>query len=412
MSSPSPADPPRPPPTVFLSYASDDRPAAKAIRDALGACGLEVWYDESALDGGDVWDQKIRRQIRECTYFMPVISARTEARHEGYFRREWRLAVERSFDMADDHTFLLPVVIDDTSQAGARVPEKFLQVQWLRLPGGRPNAALEALCRRLLSGPAVGAQPPRPTPELPARPQPPSARRGYPEFPREEPGQRVRFGFHVVGWALQSAWIAFLRLPKWVRILVYLWLAVVLLQRGCSLTEPDHRSARISPADAETLRGIADQLKLDTAGAGNPGAQIASESTDQAGGKRAAIHTLLAIPFTAPHDDSATRRLVHSTFGQLYGRLSISHHGQVGLATEQLSSLDTSAAVERGRAQHSKYVLYGAIDERSTTTRLTVNLAEVAHGSVLWSKSYPLAGADPARIAAEVDSRVSSLDHN
>src|SRR6185437_13922951 len=135
------------------------------IRDALPAFGLEVWYDESDLVGGDAWDQKIRGQIRACDYFMPVISAHTEARHEGYFRREWRLAVERTLDMADDHVFLLPVVIDGTAEAGARVPDRFRAVQWLRVPDGQATAALEAVCRRLVSGdtgkaPAPAAPPP------------------------------------------------------------------------------------------------------------------------------------------------------------------------------------------------------------------------------------------------------------
>ena len=132
-------------PTVFLSYASADREAARALKDSLPAFGLEVWYDESELGGGELWDQKIRKQIRECDYFMPLISAQTEARHEGYFRREWRLAVERTLDMADDHPFLLPLIIDDTSQSGARVPEKFFTIQWLRVPGGQPTPALETL---------------------------------------------------------------------------------------------------------------------------------------------------------------------------------------------------------------------------------------------------------------------------
>lgn len=88
-----PINSPRPPPSVFLRYASEDRLAAKPIRDGLKASGLEVWYDESGLDGGDAWDQKIRRQIRQCDFFMPLISVQTEARPEGYFRREWRLAV-------------------------------------------------------------------------------------------------------------------------------------------------------------------------------------------------------------------------------------------------------------------------------------------------------------------------------
>src|SRR5271165_1285829 len=114
------ADIPRP--TVFLSYATEDRGAARLLRDTLSELGVEVWYDESELGGGEAWDQKIRKQIRECDYFIPVISARTEARLEGYFRREWRLAVERTLDMAADHLFLLPIVIDDTEQAHARVP--------------------------------------------------------------------------------------------------------------------------------------------------------------------------------------------------------------------------------------------------------------------------------------------------
>src|ERR1700735_3270790 len=140
------------PASIFLSYASEDRLAARSIGDALAKLGMEVWLDESELGGGDARDQKIRKQIRECDYFMPIVSARTEARHEGYFRREWRLAVERTLDMADDHLFLLPVVIDDTDQSRARVPEKFLNVQWLRVPGGQPNAALQSLCNGLVSG--------------------------------------------------------------------------------------------------------------------------------------------------------------------------------------------------------------------------------------------------------------------
>ena len=157
----SAVEPERRRPTVFLSYASEDRPAARLIGETLPGYGLEVWYDESELGGGDAWDQKIRRQIRECDYFMPLVSAQTEARNEGYFRREWRLAVERTLDMADDHLFLLPIVIDDTDETRARVPEKFLTVQWLRVPGGRATPALQALCRRLLASEPAAAPSPR-----------------------------------------------------------------------------------------------------------------------------------------------------------------------------------------------------------------------------------------------------------
>src|SRR5512135_475077 len=118
---------------VFLSYASQDADAARRIADALRAAGIEVWFDQSELRGGDAWDQKIRRQIKECALFVPIITANTNARPEGYFRLEWKLAVDRSHLLADDHPFLFPIVIGDVTDAAARVPDKFRDVQWTRL---------------------------------------------------------------------------------------------------------------------------------------------------------------------------------------------------------------------------------------------------------------------------------------
>jgi hypothetical protein len=46
---------------IFLSYASQDAEAARRICDALRAAGLEVWFDQSELRGGDAWDASIRR---------------------------------------------------------------------------------------------------------------------------------------------------------------------------------------------------------------------------------------------------------------------------------------------------------------------------------------------------------------
>src|SRR5246500_1434456 len=106
---------PSAPARVFLSYASQDGEAAQKICTALRAAGIEVFLDQSELRGGDAWDQKIRHEIHDCALFVPVISVHSDARHEGYFRREWRLAVERTGDMSDRLAFLVPVVIDDTS---------------------------------------------------------------------------------------------------------------------------------------------------------------------------------------------------------------------------------------------------------------------------------------------------------
>ena len=138
-------------PAVFLSYASQDAQAAQRICDALRAAGIEVWFDQSELTGGDAWDQKIRREIHDCALFVPVISATTASRHEGYFRLEWDLADQRSHMMARNRVFIVPVCLDATPDAAADVPESFRRAQWTRLPAGETPAAFVDRVRRLLS---------------------------------------------------------------------------------------------------------------------------------------------------------------------------------------------------------------------------------------------------------------------
>jgi hypothetical protein len=397
-------------PTVFLSYASADREAARVLKDALPAFGLEVWYDESDLGGGEIWDQKIRKQIRECDYFMPIISAQTEARHEGYFRREWRLAVERTLDMADDHAFLLPVVIDDTSQSGARVPEKFLSVQWIRVPGGQSNAALESLCKRLVSGePVAGPRAPAPTARIAVQPSA-SPSPVYPAFPTEDGKSKTHYWLQVVGWGLRSAWIFFSHLRRWVRILIYMWVGVVVLSKSCGSNE--HRASRVSPHEQEQLHAISEKYhgSFDKKDISQLASQIARMTSDGAAETPAERSALLAIPFTAPAGNAEAAKIADSTFALVYGKIAIAHHGRVGLSPESAPCDDSKSALERGRSNHSTYVLCGAIGMDAAAQDLSVKISKVSDGSVVWSKSYPVAGADPAKIAEEVNSRVPELE--
>jgi len=178
---------------------------------------------------------------------------------------------------------------------------------------------------------------------------------------------------------------------------------------------PSHeRSGNISSADAKKLNEISEnyQGSLNKADIAKLGAQIAREFTDEAGNKPAEVQPLLAIPFSAPSGDPVAQKLADSAFAQVYGRIALSHHGRVGLTDEPLPLPDVSAAAERGRVHHSKYVLYGAVDERSAAQRLTVKMLAAADGSILWSESYPVAGADPVKIAAEVDSKVPRMEND
>jgi TolB-like protein len=168
---------------VFLSYASQDAPAARRICEALRAGGIEVWFDQSELRGGDAWDQAIRKQIKACALFIPVISANTHARVEGYFRLEWKLAVDRSYLIASDQPFLLPVVIDDTRENDERIPDRFRELHWTRLPSGETSAAfVKRVANLLSSGPSTA------TSELSSA-HPGSAEKVRTSAPRARPGK-------------------------------------------------------------------------------------------------------------------------------------------------------------------------------------------------------------------------------
>ncbi|HEY4881777.1 MAG TPA: toll/interleukin-1 receptor domain-containing protein [Steroidobacteraceae bacterium] len=121
---------------VFISYAREDLPAVQQMKAGLESAGITVWFDMDRLEVGDDYDRKIQRNIARCSYFIPVVSATTQRRLEGYFRREWSYAIDRVRNMADGALFILPVTIDDTSAGAALVPDKFKALHFTQLPGG------------------------------------------------------------------------------------------------------------------------------------------------------------------------------------------------------------------------------------------------------------------------------------
>ena len=136
---------------IFISYARDDLPAVQRLKAGLDAAGLTTWFDLERLEGGDDYDRKIQRNISRCAFFIPVVSATTERRLEGFFRREWSYAIDRARNMADGSVFILPVSIDDTDGANASVPDKFKSVHFTRLPGGEVTPEFARRMRDFLS---------------------------------------------------------------------------------------------------------------------------------------------------------------------------------------------------------------------------------------------------------------------
>ena len=127
---------------IFISYAREDLPSVQKLKAAMDAAGLTTWFDLDRLESGDDYDRKIRANIQRCSFFVPVISATTQRRHEAYFRREWSYAVDRARNIAEGGVFMLPVCIDETPESQALVPEQFKALHIVRVPGGEPPPEL------------------------------------------------------------------------------------------------------------------------------------------------------------------------------------------------------------------------------------------------------------------------------
>jgi hypothetical protein len=137
---------------IFISYAREDLPAVQRLRAGMDAAGLTTWFDLDRLESGDDYDRKIRANIARCSFFVPVISATTQHRHEAYFRREWSYAVDRMRNMAGGAVFALPVCIDDTPEPAALVPDSFRAVHMVRLADGEPTPEFLRRLQELCSG--------------------------------------------------------------------------------------------------------------------------------------------------------------------------------------------------------------------------------------------------------------------
>lgn len=138
---------PRPNLTFYLSFAPEDSTAAHRLASELKELGADVvWFDRSQFKAEDEWEQKTTEAINACIYFIPLISAHTEARMEGYFYREWNLASRRLQEIAG--RFVLPVMIDEADTWDIShyrgVPESFLKLQSGHAPGGALSESLRS----------------------------------------------------------------------------------------------------------------------------------------------------------------------------------------------------------------------------------------------------------------------------
>jgi hypothetical protein len=139
------------PGAVFLSYASEDRDAARRVRTQLEAANIDTWMDEQRLQSGDQYEQKIRENIADAAFFVAIISRSFELPSRvrgGYVLKEWKWAEDAALSRHKDDAFLQPLVIDDTPKGADFIDQPYRSLHWAEVRDGRlPPDFIDCLSR-------------------------------------------------------------------------------------------------------------------------------------------------------------------------------------------------------------------------------------------------------------------------
>jgi adenylate cyclase len=351
---------------VFLSYASQDAQAAQRICEALRSSGIEVWFDQSELRGGDAWDLKIRQQIRDCALFIPIISAHTTARPEGYFRLEWSIAEQRSHMIARNKAFIIPVCVDATPESVPDLPESFQRVQWTRLAAGATPAAF---CQRIAS-------------LLGATSQPAAASSAQSRATPRSPSAAAATS--AATWAQFSRWVLLIGL------LLLLAAAIALRPWRLLVAKP----ATTAVAEFGSNAGPA---------APGAAARLVSEGAVSSAPER----SIAVLPFTDMSEKKDQEYFSDGLSEELIDLLTKVPDLRVPARTSSFYFKGQHATVaDIAKALSVAYLLEGSVRKAGNTVRVTAQLIRADNGYHLWSQTYDRDLKDVFKVQDEIAGRV------
>jgi hypothetical protein len=149
----------------FVSYSREpDAPMARTFVRALQQAGFDVWFDIQELEGGDNFNEKIRYYVSNCALFLPLFSAGSLQRKEGYFRSEWAAAQERDTRFTGTgSSCVIPIIVDrdstilNHSDSYPGIPQPFRSLQMYHCPQGNPTEELISCLRKHLGSESLAA---------------------------------------------------------------------------------------------------------------------------------------------------------------------------------------------------------------------------------------------------------------
>ncbi|MBT5903830.1 MAG: toll/interleukin-1 receptor domain-containing protein [Opitutaceae bacterium] len=163
---------------VLISHCSADADPAKLLAETLELKGYKTQCKTE-------YTTETKDFISECLLFIPVVSKNAESNKLGSFRIAWKVAAKKIDNLEAAATFILPVIVDDTSHYKEIVPKPFRTLPWLRVNTEEVSTEFVEMAIQMLGAqakdiefpPIAGGQSLPPSHSLKVRPHPHPRRR-------------------------------------------------------------------------------------------------------------------------------------------------------------------------------------------------------------------------------------------
>lgn len=118
---------PKRPLKVFLCYAHADKPKVRELYRYLKRRGINPWFDEEHLVGGQDWQVEIPKALATSDAIVICLTKNSIDR-EGYIQKEIKFALDKALEMPEGRIFLIPVKFEE-----CEVPFTLSRYQWVDL---------------------------------------------------------------------------------------------------------------------------------------------------------------------------------------------------------------------------------------------------------------------------------------
>ncbi|MBF0451419.1 MAG: toll/interleukin-1 receptor domain-containing protein, partial [Candidatus Magnetomorum sp.] len=113
-------------PDVFISYSRKYKHMAERICNDLKQEGITTWMDTNDIQGGQLWEEKIKKAIQDSDYFLILLASDVLATN-GYIHTELKFALDHSRCIPQTKPFIIPVRLDNCNLDGFGLDK----IQWV-----------------------------------------------------------------------------------------------------------------------------------------------------------------------------------------------------------------------------------------------------------------------------------------